>query len=130
MLDSLLTVVLCVSVKSSPCILQRGEPHEDLRNGPVIRHWMIVTVHLFLKEMNWNLDLIFVDLLSIVKNNLRMFIAALWRKWEWWKFKIKINISRLNWCLLQLKYLKFTAKFVFSRKLCYIHNEICTWIGK
>lgn len=65
------------------------------------------------------------------QNNLHMFIAALWRKCV-----VKNNSKwgpaslRLTRCLLQLKYLKFTAKFVFSRELCYIHNEICTWLGK
>lgn len=77
MLDSLLTVVLCVSVKSSPCILQRGETHGDLRNGPEIRQWMMLIVHLFFKAVNWNLDLVFADQLSIIKNNLHIFIAAL-----------------------------------------------------
>lgn len=76
MLDSLLTVVLCVSVES-PCMLQRGETNMDLRNGPVIKQWMILIVHLFFKARNWNLDLVFVDQLSITKKNLHMFIAAL-----------------------------------------------------
>lgn len=52
----------------------------DLRNGPVIRQWMIFIVHLFFKATNWNLDLVFADQLSRVKNNLHMLMAALRRK--------------------------------------------------
>ena len=58
-------------------MLQRGETHMDLRNGPGIRQRMMLVVHLFFKAMSWNPDLIFADQLSIVKNNLHMFIAAL-----------------------------------------------------
>lgn len=116
MLDSLLTVVLCVSVESSPCILQRGERHTDLGNGPVVRQWMILIVHLFFKAMNCNLDLVFADQLSIVKNNLHMFIAALWRKWVV-KNNLKTNIPKANLMLTTIKIIKVHCKICVLQEI-------------
>lgn len=74
----LLTAVSYVCRERVRPVYYKEERHMGLGNGPVIRQWMILIVHLFLKAMGWNLGLVFADQLSIVTNNSHVkFIAAL-----------------------------------------------------